>query len=78
MRTNIEIDDELLAQARAATGLRSKREVVEEGLRSLVRRNRQREAFDALRGSVPDWGTDLPEDDPLIIKMRRRDRGLVE
>jgi len=74
MRTNIEIDDELMRDALAATGLTTKREVVAEGLRSLVRRSRQREALDELRGSMPDWGADLPEDDLLKIKMRERDR----
>ena len=33
MRTNIVIDDELMADALKATGLRTKREAVEEGLR---------------------------------------------
>ena len=37
MRTNIEIDDELLSQAMTATGLATKRATVEEGLRLLVR-----------------------------------------
>lgn len=59
MRTNIEIDDELMRAAFAATGLSTKREVVAEGLRSLVRRSKRREALDALWGSVPDWGEDL-------------------
>jgi Arc/MetJ family transcription regulator len=40
MRTNIEIDDTLLAEAMAATGLRTKRKVVEAGLRLLARRKR--------------------------------------
>ena len=73
MRTNIEIDDDLMRDALAATGLTTKREVVAEGLRSLIRRSRQREALYALWGSAPDWGANLPEDDPLLIKMRRRD-----
>jgi Arc/MetJ family transcription regulator len=33
MRTNIDIDDELLSQAMTATGLATKRATVEEGLR---------------------------------------------
>jgi Arc/MetJ family transcription regulator len=44
MRTNIEIDDRLLAEAMAATGLKTKREVVEAGLRLLVRHKRQADA----------------------------------
>ena len=37
MRTNIEIDDKLMAQALKLTGLPTKRAVVEEGLRLVVR-----------------------------------------
>jgi Arc/MetJ family transcription regulator len=36
MRTNIDIDDKLMAAALRATGARSKREVVELGLRKLL------------------------------------------
>jgi Arc/MetJ family transcription regulator len=36
MRTNIEIDDELMAQALEATGRATKKEVVEAGLRALL------------------------------------------
>jgi Arc/MetJ family transcription regulator len=41
MRTNIVIDDRLLAVAQRATGIRTKRGVVEEGLRVLVRLHQQ-------------------------------------
>ena len=58
MRTNIDIDDELLNEAREATGLKTKKAVVEEGLRRLVRAKRQREAIKALKGTV-DWEGDL-------------------
>jgi Arc/MetJ family transcription regulator len=44
MRTNIEIDDTLLAQAMAATVLKTKRTVVEAGLRLLARHKRQADA----------------------------------
>lgn len=36
MRTNIEIDDELMAAALAASGARTKKEVVELALRRLI------------------------------------------
>jgi Arc/MetJ family transcription regulator len=36
VRTNIEIDDQLLAQAMRLSGLRTKRAVVEAGLRALI------------------------------------------
>jgi Arc/MetJ family transcription regulator len=44
LRTNIDIDDTLLAEAMAATGLRTKRKVVEAGLRLLARQRRQADA----------------------------------
>lgn len=36
MRTNIEIDDTLMKRAIRSTGLKTKRVVVEEGLRTLI------------------------------------------
>ena len=57
MRTNIEIDDELLSQAMAATGLSTKRATVEEGLRLLVRMRRQVKALANLEGL--GWEGDL-------------------
>lgn len=41
MRTNIEIDDKLMAQAMAITHLPTKRAVVEEGIKLLIQMNRQ-------------------------------------
>jgi Arc/MetJ family transcription regulator len=43
MRTNIEIDDVLMADTLKATGLKTKREAVELGLRTLLRLRRQEE-----------------------------------
>jgi Arc/MetJ family transcription regulator len=57
MRTNIEIDDELMREALAASGLRTKRAVVEEGLRLLLRL-RQQEKIKAAFGELP-WDGDL-------------------
>lgn len=37
MRTNIEIDDALMAEVLSVTGARTKREAVEQGLRTLLR-----------------------------------------
>jgi Arc/MetJ family transcription regulator len=59
MRTNIEIDDKLMAQAIKLTGLPTKRAVVEEGLRQLVRVRKQAQALKALRGL--GWEGDLDE-----------------
>jgi Arc/MetJ family transcription regulator len=41
MRTNIVIDNALMKDALKATGLKTKKEAVELGLRTLVRLNRQ-------------------------------------
>ena len=59
MRTNIVIDDQLMADALKATGLTTKKEAVEEGLRLLIRRNRQQE-IRKLRGKLK-WQGDLDE-----------------
>lgn len=59
MRTNIVLDDELIDCARALTGLRSKRAVVDEALRTLVRLKEQ-ESIRALRGQL-HWEGDLQE-----------------
>lgn len=56
MRTNIDIDDTLIKDALAITGARTKREVVEEGLRELIRIRRQRRILE-LRGI--GWDGDL-------------------
>ncbi|TMJ01924.1 MAG: type II toxin-antitoxin system VapB family antitoxin [Alphaproteobacteria bacterium] len=44
MRTNIDIDDTLMAQARKAAGRATKKETVEQALRLMVRLRRQQEA----------------------------------
>ena len=57
MRTNIELDDELVAEAMAATGLPSKRATVEEALRVLVLQHRRKTALANLAGL--GWEGDL-------------------
>jgi Arc/MetJ family transcription regulator len=64
MRTNIVIDDELMIEALRATGLKTKREAVELGLRTLLRLGRQSE-IRRLRGKL-QWQGDL--------EAMRRDR----
>jgi Arc/MetJ family transcription regulator len=59
MRTNIDIDDGLLAQAMNAAGLSTKRATVEEGLRLLVRVREQAAALADLKGL--GWDGDLNE-----------------
>ena len=59
MRTNIVIDDALMADTLKATGLKSKREAVELGLRTLLRLRRQQE-IRQFRGKLA-WSGDLDE-----------------
>ncbi len=59
MRTNIVIDDELMDEALKASGLPTKKEVVEEGLKLIVRQNKQ-QAIRRLRGKL-SWEGDLNE-----------------
>ena len=64
MRTHMVIDDRLMERALALSGLPTKREAVEEGLRLLVRLKEQ-ERIRAARGQLP-WDGDLDA-------MRRND-----
>jgi Arc/MetJ family transcription regulator len=57
MRTNIVIDDDLMAQAMRATGLATKRDTVELGLKTLLRLSKQSE-IRKMRGKL-DWSGDL-------------------
>ena len=59
MRTNIVIDDQLMSDALKATGLSTKKEAVELGLKMLVRLNKQ-QAIRKLRGKLK-WEGDLDE-----------------
>lgn len=64
MRTNIVIDPKLMAEALKLSGTPTKRQVVEDALRLLVRIKRQ-EGLRSLRGKV-QWDGDL--------ERMRRDR----
>lgn len=57
MRTNIVIDDRLMEEALRLTGLKTKREAVELGLRTLLRLNKQ-EQIRRFRGKL-HWQGDL-------------------
>ena len=57
MRTNIVIDDQLMADTLRATGLKTKREAVELGLRTLLRLQQQEE-IRRFRGKL-HWEGDL-------------------
>jgi len=51
IRTNIELDEDLLEQAARLTGIRTRRLLVHEGLRALVALTRRR-PLSALRGKI--------------------------
>ena len=59
MRTNIVIDDDLMADAIKATGLSTKKEVVEQGLKLIIKRSQQ-QAIRQLKGKL-QWEGDLDE-----------------
>ena len=59
VRTNIDIDDELLARAQAVAGTKGKKATVEFALRELVRRKERHKTLE-LRGKVT-WEGDLDQ-----------------
>lgn len=59
MRTNIVIDEALMAEALKVSGLKTKRRAVEEGLRLLIKLNRQKQ-IRQLRGKL-EWQGSLDE-----------------
>jgi Arc/MetJ family transcription regulator len=65
MRTNIEIDDDLMKDAMKWTGLKSKKEIVNKAIRELIKMQK-RQAMKSLQGKV-EWIGDLD-------KMRTYDK----
>jgi hypothetical protein len=57
MRTNIDIDDALMAQAQKVSGLATKKQTVEEALRLMIKLRRQEEVW-AVFGKHP-WRGNL-------------------
>ena len=64
--TNIDLDEKLVAQALRATGLRTKKAVVEEGLRALIRLYEQQDVR-RLRGMM-QW--EDPEPPPAATAKK--------
>jgi Arc/MetJ family transcription regulator len=54
MRTNIVLEEALVAEAQALTGIKTKSGVVHHALREVVRRARQKEIL-GMRGQVKFW-----------------------
>lgn len=59
MRTNIEINDKLMNDVLKATGVKTKKEAVELGLKTLIRLKKQ-ENIKKFRGEL-NWTGDLDE-----------------
>ncbi len=59
MRTNIDIDDKLMAEAMAATGLTTKKATVEEALKSMLLRMSRVNAIETMAGT--GWVGNLDE-----------------
>ena len=59
MRTNIDIDDKLMIDVMKATGLKTKKDAVELGLKTLIRLNKQAN-IKKLRGKL-QWTGDLDD-----------------
>ena len=74
MRTNIEIDDRLLEEAMAATGLKTKKATVEEALRGLVAQRRRQKAFESLAGIGWEGDLDAMRLDRSTPSRKRRRR----
>jgi Arc/MetJ family transcription regulator len=61
MRTNIDIDDELLAETMRVTGQKTKKGAIEEAMRLVTRHARLKQAIDDLAGIGWDAGMTLDE-----------------
>jgi Arc/MetJ family transcription regulator len=66
MRTNIDIDDALMAEAMEASGAKTKKAVVEAGLADYIRFQRQRDVLKSFGtvewvGNLDEMRTDKPD-----------------
>ncbi|MBX5150137.1 type II toxin-antitoxin system VapB family antitoxin [Rhizobium lentis] len=68
MRTALDIDRGLLEAAMAATGLATKKATIEQALRSLVDRHRQKNAIADLAGIGCEGDLDEIRQSPLTIR----------
>jgi Arc/MetJ family transcription regulator len=77
MRTNIDIDDDLMAKAMAAANASTKKGAVEQGLQLLVRLKAQ-EGIKKLRGKVVwrGYDDDWLASDQEILEKRRAEQDL--
>ena len=71
--TNVDLDEKLVTEAMRATGLRTKKAVVEEGLRALIRLHEQQDAR-RLRGMM-NWEDPEPEPVAKTAKAAKKGKG---
>ncbi|CAN7403003.1 type II toxin-antitoxin system VapB family antitoxin [Rhizobium sp. LjRoot30] len=62
MRTNVDIDDELIREAMETSGLPTKKAAIEAALKEMIRRHSQRQALDELWGIGWDGDLDVMRD----------------
>jgi Arc/MetJ family transcription regulator len=73
VRTNIEIDDDLMSEAIAASGAPTKKAAVEKALRLLVQLKQQGDAIERLWGTVVWRGPDddwFASDEEILAKRK--------
>lgn len=70
MRTNIEINDNLLEEAQRLAGPKTKKAIVEEGLQALIRQKRRLKILD-LAGKI-DWAGNIDDLNGLSDRDFRR------
>jgi Arc/MetJ family transcription regulator len=70
MRTNIDIDDSLMDEAQQLAGPKTKKAIVEEGLRALIRQKRRKKILD-LAGTI-EWAGNIDDFNGLSDRDFRR------
>lgn len=75
MRTTLNLDDDLMAEASSLTGIQEKTELLHEALRSLLAREAGRRLI-ALGGAMPDaWSPDRRRLEDLISSEETPNEG---
>lgn len=73
MRTTLDLDRQLLEEAKEALGAASFTEAIETALQESLARTRHRRAWEALQGSGHSWGS---VDELLDYRRQHGDRAL--
>ncbi len=73
MRTTLDIDEELVAEAMEKTGLKTKKAVIEAGLKEVIAKARVEDFVGAI-GSVKDFDLDTE----TVRRWRDQDEAVIE